>query len=629
MRNRYILVGDTILIAFCTLAAFALRVEWQFPAFADAFKTYLVVALLVKPFVLLIFGAYSRYWRYGSIREYTALALAVTAAIVPLIFVLFVMFVLNRVQPFPRSIFVIDWLLCLVSLSAWRLSVRVISESRDASATRGAAASVRRLLVAGAGNEGALVVREMQRNRSLGMSPIGFLDDVPAKLGKRIHGVPVLGKIDDLVRVVTERRIDEVVVAMPRARGRVLRRIVEDCQRAGVVSRTIPGVFELLGGHVSVTRLRSIELGDLLRRPEITAVAGGPAYLAGQRVLVTGAGGSIGHEVARQVAYARPAALMLLGHGENSIFDASKAIAADYPHVTLRTAIGDIRDAGRMTRLIGQFRPTAVFHAAAHKHVPLMEDNAEEAITNNVMGTAHLVDAALAAGVQRFVMISTDKAVAPGSVMGASKRVAEMIVRDAARRSKRAFLVVRFGNVLGSRGSAVPTFKAQIERGGPVTITHPEMTRYFMTIAEAVHLVLQVGNDGRGGELFVLNMGDPVRILDLVNDLMRLLGANPDDIPIAYTGLRPGEKLSERLWEETARVDPTGNPDILRVEEPGGLESDELHRVVGALAAAARRGDHLEIRALLAQAIHTYVPALGDQAMGPAHDRVQPRSTPL
>jgi FlaA1/EpsC-like NDP-sugar epimerase len=607
MRNRYILIGDLILIAFCALAAFALRVDWQFPDFAHAFEVYLLAAIVLKPVVLLVFGAYSRYWQYGSVREYVGLALGVTATVVPLVGVMFFALVTRQVQPFPRSIFAIDWLLCLVALAAWRLSIRIVLESREADKASTVTAP-KRLLVAGAGEAGVLVVREMDRNRGLGMSPVGFIDDAPAKLGKKIHGVPVLGTLDELVKVVADHHVDEVIVAMPRADGRVVRRIVEQCRRAAVTSRTIPGVFELLDGQVSVTRLRSIELGDLLRRAEITSDPSGPAYLAGQRVLVTGAGGSIGREVARQVAYARPAELMLLGHGENSIFNAAAAIAGDFPAVTLRTAIADIRSPERIQRLIGGFRPTAIFHAAAHKHVPLMEQNAEEAITNNAIGTVHLVEAALAAGVPRFVMISTDKAVEPSSVMGASKRLAEMAVRNAARESGRAFMVVRFGNVLGSRGSAVPIFNAQIERGGPVTITHPDITRYFMTIAEAVHLVLQVGEGARRGELFVLNMGEPVRIVDLAKDLMRLLGTNPDDIAIEYTGLRPGEKLHERLWEESATVQPTDNPDIFRVDEPGVLEPREFQRVIGALAAAARRGNDLEIRAQLAEAIPTYVP---------------------
>jgi FlaA1/EpsC-like NDP-sugar epimerase len=609
MRNRFILAGDLILIAFCALAAFALRVDWNFPLFADAFEAYLIAALVIKPIVLLSFRAYGRYWQYASVREYAALALGVTASIVPMVGAIFFLLVLHKVDPFPRSIFAIDWLLSLVALSVWRLSVRIVYESREGRDRREQASKTARVLVAGAGEAGSLVVREMKRNSHLGLVPVGFLDDAPAKIGKRIHGIPVFGRCDQLAKLVAHHHIDEVIIAMPRAEGAVVRRIVEDCGRAGVSSRTIPGVFELLGGQVSVTRLRNIELGDLLRRAEIAAAPGGPAYLAGQRVLVTGGGGSIGREIARQVAHAKPAELLLIGHGENSIFGAAAAIRADFPDVHLMTVIADIRDAARMRRIVQGFAPTVVFHAAAHKHVPLMEANPEEAITNNVLGTSNLVSAALAAGVARFVLISTDKAVAPSSVMGASKRMAEMVVRDAARRSGRAFVVVRFGNVLGSRGSAVPTFTAQIERGGPVTVTHPEMTRYFMTIAEAVHLVLQVGDAGRGGELFVLNMGQPVRIVDLVHDLIRLMGADPH-LPIHFTGLRPGEKLREQLWEDGARVEPTSNPDILRVEEQGSLESDAIQRVVADLGAAADRGDALEIRAILAQAIHTFVPPI-------------------
>jgi FlaA1/EpsC-like NDP-sugar epimerase len=329
--------------------------------------------------------------------------------------------------------------------------------------------------------------------------------------------------------------------------------------------------------------------------------------VAGRTVLVTGAGGSIGSELCRQVAHARPASLVLLGHGENSIFDAQVELHERYPGLKVVSVIADIRDRRRIRQVFDRLRPAIVLHAAAHKHVPLMEENPEEAITNNIVGTHHVLEAAIECGAERFVMISSDKAVSPSSIMGASKRMAEMVVRDAARRTGRAYVVVRFGNVLGSRGSVVPHFKRQIERGGPVTLTHPDMKRFFMTIPEAVHLVLEAGGMGRGGELFVLKMGEPVRIVDLAEDLIKLSGLTLEEVPIVFTGIRPGEKLEEALWETGAATEPTPHPDVLRVIEgdnSGGEISDLLKR----FTTAAEQGDYRLIQTLLAHHIPTFAP---------------------
>jgi FlaA1/EpsC-like NDP-sugar epimerase len=326
--------------------------------------------------------------------------------------------------------------------------------------------------------------------------------------------------------------------------------------------------------------------------------------VAGRTVLITGGGGSIGLELCRQVAHAAPGRLILVGHGENSLFEAENQLRAAAADVSLDVVVADVRDCDRLRQVFERYRPSIVFHAAAHKHVPLMERNPEEAISNNVVGTSNVVNAALESGTSRFVMISTDKAVEPRSIMGASKRVAEQVVMQAARRSGRAFTVVRFGNVLGSRGSVVPFFKRQIEAGGPVTITHPDVTRFFMTIPEAVHLVLHAGGMARGGELFVLNMGQPVRITDLATDLIALSGYSSEDIEIVFTGLRPGEKLEERLWDSGAEIEPTAHPDILRVSEPSAEPSVPVDR----FAEAARKGDRLELEMLLARQIPTYVP---------------------
>jgi FlaA1/EpsC-like NDP-sugar epimerase len=324
-----------------------------------------------------------------------------------------------------------------------------------------------------------------------------------------------------------------------------------------------------------VLAIRQIEISDLLRRAGHARV-NASTYVAGRTVLITGAGGSIGFELCRQVAHARPAFLVLLGHGENSIFDAQVELRELFPDLKVIPVIADIRDQRRMRQVFERLRPAIVFHAAAHKHVPLMEENPEEAVTNNIIGTHNVLEAAMEFGTERFVLISSDKAVSPSSVMGASKRVAEMLVRDAARRTSRAYVVVRFGNVLGSRGSVVPYFKRQIERGGPVTLAHPEMKRFFMTIPEAVHLVLEAGGMGRGGELFVLKMGEPVRIVDLAEDLIKLSGLTLEEVPIVYTGIRTGEKLEEALWEHGAATESTSHPEVLRVIEADNTSGSKI-----------------------------------------------------
>jgi FlaA1/EpsC-like NDP-sugar epimerase len=361
---------------------------------------------------------------------------------------------------------------------------------------------------------------------------------------------------------------------------------------------TIPGVHELLDARVSVSTLREVDITDLLRRSPTRTRERAHLYIHGRRVLVTGAGGSIGTELCRQIAPLGPQQLILLGHGENSLFDLSVELAEAVPSLDQRVVVGDIRDERRMSRVFRFFRPDVVFHAAAHKHVGLMEQNRDEALTNNVLGTHRVVTAAVEAGTQRFVLVSTDKAVRPANVMGASKRVAEEIVRQAAGQTGRPFVVVRFGNVLGSRGSVVPIFKRQIQRGGPVTVTDPAMRRYFMTIPEAVHLMLEAGGFGRGGELYVLKMGEPVAIVDLARDLIQLSGYSLDEIPITFTGARAGEKLTEELWERGAALNDTDHPDILRVTEPPIYVDDAgatLERIVGAIA----RGDDVLADALL------------------------------
>ncbi len=605
IRNRFVLAFDLALIVLSALGSYALRLEMG----PDFFRYYLQgalwltgISLAVKPLVFYLFGLYRRLWVYASINELKVIALAVTTASGVVSVVMIGLFLLKVFGPgLPRSVLAIDWLLSLFGVGGIRFAIRLLAESRTTSERQAQRGRSQRVLVVGAGDAGALVVREMQKNPQLNKTPVGFLDDDPSKQRHQIHGVPVVGKLSDLGRVLDSKRVNEVIIAIPSAGGSLVRMVADLCRLKGVPFRTMPGLYELIGGSVSVSALREVDITDLLRREpahiqtEQTGLA-----LRGKQVLVTGAGGSIGRELCRQIARWEPAMLILLGHGENSIFETLLELRESYPSQPLQPVIADVRDLPRLQAIYRQFQPEVIFHAAAHKHVPLMESNVEEAVSNNVIGTRNVVEAAVTGNVERLVMISTDKAIRPANVMGATKRLAEMIVLEAARRTGRPYSVVRFGNVLGSRGSVVPLFKRQIARGGPVTVTHPEMKRYFMTIPEAVHLVLQAAALGRGGEVFLLNMGQPVRILDLAEDLIRLSGLEPGkDIEIVFTGIRPGEKLSEDLWEDGSIYQKTAHPDIFRLEaEEANLPAD-LHKVVEDLARLARRGETAAILSLL------------------------------
>jgi FlaA1/EpsC-like NDP-sugar epimerase len=514
-------------------------------------------------------------------------------------------YILHIFRFFPRSVLVIDFLLSLAFVGGLRFTMRLLAENNALAAHTRQHGAVKHVLIIGAGNAGVLVEREMQKNKQINTVPIGFLDDDVAKQKHQIHDVRVLGPISDLARVLDTRHVDEVVIAIPSAPGRVVRMVADVCRLKGMPFRTMPGIYELLGGKVSVNRLREVDITDLLQREPVRIndeLIG--ASLGGRSVLVTGAGGSIGRELCRQIARWGPSELLLLGHGENSIFETLLEIHETFPSLLVRPIIADTRDLPRIQMVFNEHRPQVVFHAAAHKHVPLMEINVEDAVTNNILGTRNVVNVAVATNVERLVMISTDKAIRPVNIMGATKRMAEMIVLDAAERTGRYFSVVRFGNVLGSRGSVVPLFKRQIARGGPITVTHPDMKRYFMTIPEAVYLVLQVFAIGRGGEMFVLNMGQQVRILDLAEDLIRLSGLEPGrDIEIVFTGSRAGEKLSEDLWDESVTFQSTQHPDIFRLDGQNTLRGEALQKSIEELAHLAQDGDAPTVAKLLDELI--------------------------
>ncbi len=605
LRNRLILLIDLVLISASVAASFAMRLELG-PVFAYYFTQMILMillALLIKPAVFYYFGLYRRLWAYASIEE---LRLIVGANVVASAFLAVAVFLMTTLQSafnifpgFPRSSIAIDWIVSILFIGGFRFSLRMLSESRLAQVQKSEV--VRNVAIAGAGSAGTLVVRELQKNQQLGLNPVAFLDDDPSKIGKQLYGIPVEGKLSDLPQVVRDKQIDEVIIAIPSAPGSVVRQVSEACRAVGVRFRTMPGIYELLGGQVNVSRLRKVQITDLLRRePARTDSEKVGLTLNGKSVLITGAGGSIGMELCRQVARWGPAEIVLLGHGENSIFEGVLELQTAYPSLPLFPIIADIRDSNRLYSVFERYRPQVVFHAAAHKHVILMENNVEEAITNNILGTRNVMDAAVSFDVERLVMISTDKAVRPTSVMGATKRIAEMLVVDTANRIGKPYSVVRFGNVLGSRGSIVPIFQSQIENGGPVTVTHPEMRRFFMTIPEAVHLVLHAGALGQGGEVFILNMGEQIKVLDLAEDLIRLSGLEPGkDIEIVFTGARSGEKLSEELWDARSDVQRTLHPEILRMVRDEPVNGQKLTQIVGELIYLAREGDTANILNLL------------------------------
>jgi FlaA1/EpsC-like NDP-sugar epimerase len=603
IRNRYLLFIDLALIVVSVLGSFTLKLELDnlYPYYR-AIIIMTLVALLVKPVVYFSFGLYRRLWVYASVNELRVIVTAVAIASIIVSAVMVIFFILNVITGMPRSVLGIDFLLSLVFVGGVRFALRIRAEAKAPQIRNGKS---RRVLVIGAGDAGALVVRELQKNRQSNLEPVGFLDDDPEKQKHEIYGISVIGTLSDLQVVLEKKSIDEVIIAIPSAPGRVVRKVADGCREKGVPFRTMPGIFELIGGKVSVSRLREVDITDLLRREpaRIHEEWIGEA-LKGKSILVTGAGGSIGRELCRQIMRWEPARVILLGHGENSIFEALLDLSENPSSVELIPIIADVRDSQRMESVMQEFSPQVVFHTAAHKHVPLMQANVEEAVENNVIGTRNLVSAARSKGVERFVLISTDKAVRPVNVYGATKRLAEMIVLDAANQTREVFTVVRFGNVLGSRGSVVPKFKRQIAQGGPVTLTHPDMERYFMTIPEAVHLVLQAAAMGKGGEAFLLDMGEQIRILDLAEDLIRLSGLEPGrDIEIVFTGIRPGEKLREELWEAEKTYEVTAHPEIYRSSQESAPLGGDLGQILDRLEILAHENRPDEIIRLLDETI--------------------------
>ena len=624
LRNRHFFLIDAFAFAFIPLFALSLRLDSAL-GFILTFDRYqadlMLITLLFMVIKLTVFlsgGFYKQYWRYASIDELSHVAVLTGSAVILQTLSFAVLKSLSIVS-LPRSLPFLDGLLSLLIIGGIRFSVRALERKKQRGHTSEPRDLRKKALIIGAGDAGVSLVQELERNPHIGLLPIAFVDDDPAKLNLRIRGLPVVGNRNVIPDLIYSWHIQTVIIAMPSVSGRNLRDIVALCQMAGVETLTLPALQDVLMGQGNLQHsIREIRIEDLLRREPIqTDIDRVRQLLKGKRVLVTGAGGSIGSELCRQIFQCSPAEMILLGHGENSVFQIQQELQqmslsvvsnGHLPSVpALRPFIADLRHPSRLRFAFEEFRPQVIFHAAAHKHVPLMEDNAPEAITNNVLGTKSLADLAVEFAVEHFVMISTDKAVNPTSVMGASKRVAEMIVLQAARTSGIPFVVVRFGNVLGSRGSVIPTFKQQIAGGGPVTVTHPDMCRYFMTIPEAVQLVLQAVVISPGGEILMLNMGEPIKIVDLAKDLICLSGYRVgQDIEIAYTGLRPGEKLFEELFLPDEEYQKTEHEKLLVVKNASHSISDKLAQTVADLLQSAATNDSTEIRNLIQKLVPGY-----------------------
>ena len=558
---------------------------------------YIVVPISVVVFAL--FGFYSHMWRYVSIRDMWSIVRGVTAACIIAELAVYFVDPVNNLRV-PRSVVVLDWLILLVLVAGARLLARTILERPG---PRRIVARGKEALIVGAGDAGQLIVREMLRQPALGYMPIGFVDDDPGKKNLRIHGVRVLGSTADLPQLIEASKPDEVIIAIPSAAGRTRQRIVTICRDAGVPVKTLPSVNELIAGDLHLARqLREVQVQDVLGREPVQLDLGSIAsYLAGQTVLVTGGGGSIGAELCRQVARVGPERILIAEHAESSLVDIERELVHERGFRAVVPVLVDVKNRAKLRRIFERYRPTVVFHAAAYKHVPLMEANPLESVRNNLLSTLAVADVSTEFGVDTFVLVSTDKAVNPRNVLGQTKLVCEWIVNAAAQREGNGtrFLTVRFGNVLGSSGSVIPLFRRQIARGGPVTVTHPEMTRYFMTIPEAVQLIIQAGAIGKSGDVFVLDMGEPVKILELAQNMIRLSGKEPGrDIEIEFIGVRPGEKLHEELWAEGEVAEPTSVPKIFRCRsapvDPAWLD-EQLARLMQFIEA----DDTLEVVAQL------------------------------
>jgi FlaA1/EpsC-like NDP-sugar epimerase len=613
-RTLSLAAGNLSLAVVAYVLAFALRFDLSIPAsFGRTMLVQLPILLLSKGVAYWCFGLYSDWWRHLSVRALVDIIKA--NALGSALFIVSVV-LLRDVEGFPRSVFVLDFIVATALLGGIRLTVRAATEERNGPRPH----RIEELaLIVGAGDAGIRLFQEIEGRGRTHTAVVGFVDDDPEKIGLRVGGAMVLGAASDLPRLVAEHGISRVLVAIPSASGKEMRRIIQHCQAAGVGHKVLPSLGELVDGRVMYTQMREVKVDDLLAREPVRLE--GPRiadWLRGKTVLVTGAAGSIGAELCRQIARFGPKRLILYDRNENGLFALDMELRIIFPSLNFLPVLGDVLLENQLRSVFAAERPDLVFHAAAYKHVPIAERNIIEAVRNNILGTWNVAQAALAHDVREFVLISTDKAVRPTSVMGVTKRAAEQLV-DALQNGHCKFMCVRFGNVLGSAGSVIPIFREQIARGGPVTVTHPDVTRYFMTIPEATQLVLQAATIGQGGELFVLEMGEPVKIVDLARNMIRLSGFEPDeDIAIVFTGLRPGEKLFEELLADDEEITATLSHRIKILRNTNGRPA--ITDALGEVQRLVATGDAEGAVQLLCALVPSYSPsttAVGRQGRAP------------
>ena len=577
-QHRIILaIIDIGVINISLYLSFALRFDNKIPQeYYTLFKETHVIVTVIALCSFIFFNLYNRIWKYASVNELIAIVLATSFSSLTALGYTFMIG-----KTYPRSIYILFWLLLTTFVGGSRFILRTFN---GVTPMLRRPEGVRNVMVIGAGEAGSLVIQEFKKHPDLKMRPVVLIDDDVNKHGMRIHGVRVFGGRNIIPEMVQKKNIKEIVIAMPSIDRLQIREIVSICSETKCKLKIVPGVYELLDGKVSINRIRDVKIEDLLgREPVKVNLEEISGYIKDKVVLVTGGGGSIGSELCRQIARFEPKELLIFDISENSVYNLEFDLSSLYPDLKYMALIGSVRDRARIEYIFDKYRPNVVFHAAAHKHVPLMELNATEAIKNNVFGTLNVAEMADKFNAERFILISTDKAVNPTNIMGASKRIAEIIILMMSIKSRTVFSAVRFGNVLGSDGSVIPLFKKQIEKGGPVTVTHPEVTRYFMTIPEAVQLVIQAGAMAEGGEIFILDMGEPVKIADLARDMIRLSGLEPGvDIEIEYIGLRPGEKLYEELLLNEEGITATKYKKIY-IAKPGFSDREAFEKELAKL----------------------------------------------